>query len=118
MTLDLTCQACDATFELELSDLVDEPVVVCPSCEARAPRSAVDGVTGALDDLFAQLAVLRRKFSVSLEIDTDDLPAQYEREVARSREEDADEEGEDWDGDGDADEDEEEAAAAEDEDDR
>jgi hypothetical protein len=83
MTLDFTCQACDATFDVELSDLADEPLVQCPSCEARAPRGAVEGVTGALDDLFAQLAALRRKFTVVFEVASDDLPPVYERQAQR-----------------------------------
>lgn len=103
MTLDFTCQACDATFEMELSDLIeDSSSVQCPSCEARAPRSAVEGMSSALDDLFAQLALLRRKFAVEMEIDSEDLPASYEHEAVRSKEEDEDdEEGAAWGGDGD-----------------
>jgi hypothetical protein len=94
MTLDFTCQACDASFELELSDLLEDSTVECPSCEARAPRAAVDGLTSALDDLFVQLAALRRKFVVAVEVASDDLPAAYDREGGRSREEDEEEEAE------------------------
>lgn len=115
MTLDFTCQSCDATFELELSDIVEDPAALqCPSCEARAPRSAVDGMAGALDDLFAQLALLRRKFAVQMEIDSEDLPAAYERESARSKDDADDDEDGDWSDD--EDEDEEEAGVEEDED--
>jgi hypothetical protein len=99
MTLDFTCQACDATFDIELPDLVDEPVVQCPSCEVRAPRAAVEGVTAALDDLFAQLAVLRRKFTVVFEVASDDLPAVYERQTQRSPAADEEEEDEEEAGD-------------------
>jgi hypothetical protein len=91
MTLDFTCKACDASFELELSDLLEESRLECPNCEARAPKSSVDGLTGAFDDLFVQLAALRRKFDVVLEVDSEDLPAPYDREGGRSRDEDADE---------------------------
>ena len=122
MTLDFTCQACDATFELELSDILEDPSVVqCPSCEARAPRAAVDGMSGALDDLFAQLALLRRKFAVQMEVDSEDLPATYEQEPARSKDDDEDEddEGSGWSADGDGeDETEEEAGLDDDEDER
>jgi hypothetical protein len=118
MTLDFTCQSCDATFEVELSDIIEDPTgVQCPSCEAKAPRAAMEGMAGALDDLFAQLALLRRKFAVELEIDSEDLPASYEQESVRSKEEEGDdEEGVAWGG---APEDEpEEAAVEEDEDER
>jgi hypothetical protein len=115
MTVDLTCQACDASFDVELSDLVDEPAVQCPSCEARAPRAALEGMTSALDDLFTQLALLKRKFSVQFEVDSGDLPPAYDREPPRSaapeeeagEDEHEDEPDEGWD--------EEEARAEEDE---
>jgi hypothetical protein len=120
MTLDFTCQSCDASFEMELSDILeDSSAVQCPSCELKAPRAAVEGVSGALDDLFAQLAVLRRRFAVEMEIDSEDLPASYEQESARSKEEDEDAEdgAEAW-GDGDDGEESEEADVEEDDDER
>jgi hypothetical protein len=94
MTFDATCHACDATFEVELSDLLEDSTLECPSCEARAPRAAVDAVTGVLDDLFTQLAVLNRKFTLTFEVDGGDLPAGYEREARRARREEADDEEE------------------------
>jgi hypothetical protein len=120
MTLDFTCQSCDASFEMELSDILEDPSAVqCPSCELKAPRAAVEGVSGALDDLFAQLAVLRRRFAVEMEIDSEDLPASYEQESARSKEEDedADEDADAW-GDGDDGEESEEADVEEEDDER
>lgn len=107
MTLDVTCQACEATFEVELADLLEESQLECPSCEARATPAAVDGFTTALDDLFTQLSTLRRRFELSFEVESDDLPPIYEREarraVAREDEEDEAERpaGEGWDEDAD-----------------
>jgi hypothetical protein len=101
MTLDLTCQSCDATFDTELADLLEEQKLECPHCEARAPRAALEGVTNALDELFAQLAVLRRKFSVVAEIDSEDLPPPHDREGGSARiaaDDDEDEETEDGEG--------------------
>ena len=122
MTLDFTCQACDATFEMELSDILEDPTgVQCPSCETRAPRAAVEGVASALDDLFAQLAVLRRRFAIEMEIDSEDLPASYEAETVRSKEdedEDGEADGEAWGGGAAADDEAEEAEVDEDEDER
>jgi hypothetical protein len=105
MTLDVTCQSCDATFEVELADLLEESQLECPSCEARATPAAVDGVTSALDELFTQLSTLRRKFELSFEVESDDLPPIYEREARRqaSADDEADGEeerrsaGEEWD---------------------
>lgn len=112
MTVDVTCKSCDATFDVDLSDLLEESALECPSCEARAPRAAVDGVTGALDELFSQLAIMNRKFVLSFEVDGGDLPSGYERAARRpapDEGEDAEAEDEDsWD---------EEAAEREDEED-
>jgi hypothetical protein len=91
MTLDVTCHVCAATFEVELADLLEDSTLECPSCEARASKAAVDGVTGVLDDLFTQLSALNRKFTLSFEVDGGDLPAGYEREDRRAAPEEADE---------------------------
>jgi hypothetical protein len=84
MTLDLTCQACDSSFELDLAELLDEPRIQCPSCDARAPLPMTEGLSSALDDLLAHVAKLRSKFQVILEVDSDDLPPPYDREHARA----------------------------------
>ena len=80
MTLDLTCQACATSFELELADLLDEPRLQCPNCDARVPRATAEALSGALEELFAQLASLRPKFLVVAEVESDDLPPPYDRE--------------------------------------
>lgn len=102
MTLDVTCQSCEATFEVELADILEESQLECPSCEARAPKVAIDGITSALDELFTQLSGLRRKFELSFEVESDDLPPIYEREARRpaAAEDDEEEErsaGAEWD---------------------
>lgn len=94
MTLDVTCHVCDATFEVELADLLEDSTLECPSCEARASKSAVDGVTAVLDDLFTQLSALNQKFTLSFEVDGGDLPAGYEREIRRATPEEADDDEE------------------------
>jgi hypothetical protein len=114
MTFDLTCQSCDTSFEVELQDVLDEPAVECPSCEARAPAATVEAVAAALEELYGQLALLHRRFGVTFEVDSSDIPAPWDRQAVRSRddEEDEDEEEgadeEDW-------EDEEEAVEEDDE---
>jgi hypothetical protein len=108
MTFDVTCQSCDASFETELSELIEDPKLECPHCEARAPKAAVEAVTNALDELFAQLAILRRKFTVILEIESDDLPPPHDRDDRRAaaavpdededeEDDEEDEDDEDWD---------------------
>jgi hypothetical protein len=95
MTLDLTCQACDTSFELDLAELLDEPRVQCPSCDARAPTAIAEGFSNALDELLSQMARMRSRFQVVFEVDTDDLPPPYDRERARAAAEDDDEPEED-----------------------
>ncbi len=84
MTLDLTCQACDNSFELDVAELLDEPRIQCPSCDARAPMNMSEGLSNALDDLLGQVARLRSKFQVVLEVDADDLPPPHDRERAHA----------------------------------
>ena len=91
MTLDLTCQACDTSFELEVADLLDEPKLQCPNCDARVPRAAAEALSGALEELFTQVARLRHKFTLVAEIESDDLPPLYDRERAAREDEDAEE---------------------------
>ena len=92
MTLDLTCQACDTSFELELADLLDEPRLQCPNCDARVPRATAEALSGTLEELFAQLARLRPKFLVVAEVESDDLPPPYDRERAARTDDEDDEE--------------------------
>jgi len=87
MTLDLTCQGCDTSFELEVADLLDEPRLQCPSCDARVPRASAEALSVALEELFAQVARLRTKFQLIAEVESDDLPPPFDRERA-AREDD------------------------------
>lgn len=91
MTLDLTCQACDTSFELDLAELLDEPRVQCPSCDARAPASVAEGLSDALDELLGRVSRMRSKFQIVFEVDSDDLPPPYDRERARAAADDEDE---------------------------
>ncbi len=84
MTLDLTCQACDTSFEIDLAELLDDPRLQCPSCDARAPVTTVEGLSSALDDLLGQVARLRPKFQLVFEVESDDLPPPYDRERTRA----------------------------------
>jgi hypothetical protein len=79
MTLDLTCQACDASFELDLAELLDEPRIQCPSCDARTSTAVAEGLSSALDELLGQVARMRRRFQAVLEVDSEDLPPPYDR---------------------------------------
>ncbi len=91
MTLDLTCQACDTSFELDVTDLLDEPRIQCPGCDARAPAPMAEGLSNALDDLLSQVARLRARFQFIFEVESEDLPAPYDRERRRAHGEEDDE---------------------------
>jgi hypothetical protein len=81
MTLDFSCSKCEASFELELADLLEDDKLQCPNCDAKAPRDAVDGFTTALDDMFGSLKALKKSFTVNYAIESDELPPPYDREV-------------------------------------
>jgi hypothetical protein len=92
MTLDLTCQACDTSFELEVAELLDEPRIQCPSCDARAPIAMAEGLSSAVEDLFGQASRLSSKFGLVLEVDSEDLPPPFDRDRVAAAEDEDDEE--------------------------
>ncbi len=92
MTIDVTCQACDNSFEIDVAELLDEPRIQCPSCDARAPMPMSEGLSNALDDLLGQVARLRSKFELVFEVESDDLPAPYDRDRPRAADDEDDDE--------------------------
>jgi hypothetical protein len=74
VTLDLTCSECEASFELEVQDLLDAPKTLdCPNCEAKAPVRKAEALASAVDDLMHAMKELAPKFGISLAVETDDL---------------------------------------------
>ncbi|MHB8417886.1 MAG: hypothetical protein ACYDCL_07410 [Myxococcales bacterium] len=99
MTIDLACVECEASFELDVTELLDEPgSLVCPNCDAKAPKRKAEALASALDDLLRAIAAVADKFAVTLSAETDDLPAAFEpasggkRHAAHAEEEDEEEE--------------------------
>src|SRR5207245_10993863 len=87
-----------------VSDIQGAPARRGPGCGRRTPDEQVEAVVSRLEELFAALAPLRRKFSTSVEVNSEDRPPPYDEAPAVSRkaalldEEDSeDEEGEDKD---------------------
>jgi hypothetical protein len=99
MTLDLTCQTCDASFEIDVVELLEEPRLQCPGCDALAPLSVAEGLANALEDLLGQAARLGSRFALILQVDSEDLPAQVDRRHGPLDDEDAEVEEEDLDND-------------------
>ncbi|MGZ6124524.1 MAG: hypothetical protein ACXWLR_06165 [Myxococcales bacterium] len=100
MQLEFQCQKCEESFSLDVSDIQTDPVLRCPGCGTRAPDEQVEAVVSGLEELFAALAPLRRKFSTSVEVNSEDMPPPYDETPAVSRkaalldEEDSEDEGE------------------------
>ena len=78
MQLELQCQKCEESFSLEVTDVQSEPNLRCPGCGAKAPEEQVELLVSALEELFAAVAPLRRKFTVAVEINSEDLPPPYD----------------------------------------
>ncbi len=95
MTLDLTCTECEASFELEVQDLLDAPKTLdCPNCEAKAPARKAEALASAVDDLMRAMKELAPKFSISLNAETDDLTARPAAVDDDEEEADSDEDSE------------------------
>jgi hypothetical protein len=96
MTIDLACGECEASFELDVTELLDEPgTLTCPNCDSKAPRRKVEALANALDELLKAIAALAGKFTVTLAAETDDLPPSYEPAGEGKRKAVAEEESED-----------------------
>ncbi len=91
MMIDLTCQKCEASFEVDASDVIEgNERIKCPNCDAKAPQNLVDDLGNSLGELCKAIAALRTRFEVSLALETDDLPPPYDAEA--DEEEDEEEE--------------------------
>jgi len=107
MSIDFTCQKCEASFELDAQDLIEgTEKLVCPHCDAKAPANLSEDFVAALTEMRAQIAVLSKKFSVSMTLESEDL----EDELSEDDEDDDEEASEDDDDELDFDEDEDEDA--------
>lgn len=96
MTIDFNCQQCDASFEIDVTDILEGDPVSCPNCGQKAPRKAVEELGNALDELLARVADLRSRFLLSFAVESDDLPPPYdEEEVDEEDDEDEDDVDED-----------------------
>jgi DNA-directed RNA polymerase subunit RPC12/RpoP len=99
MTIEFTCQKCEGTFEIDMQELIDgsEPLE-CPHCGNKVTKALGEDFISALAELQAQITALSKKFTLSMELDSEDL-------AAADLEEDEDEDDDDDDDDGDDDDD-------------
>jgi uncharacterized paraquat-inducible protein A len=105
MLADMECKSCGASFELDTETILDDPEnFKCPNCRNKIAEGVAEQFAAAIDDLVAQLSLVRKKFSFTLTLDADDLELFGEEEDEEDEEWDAEEElGEDPYGGGDED---------------
>ena len=93
MTIDLTCQKCEGTFELDAGDLIEgTEKLVCPHCGQKVPTNIQEDFVSALTEMRTQVAVLGKKFAVSMSLETEELEDEI---VDEDDEADEDEESDD-----------------------
>ena len=81
MSIDFTCQKCEASFELDAQDLIEgTEKLVCPHCDAKAPTNLSEDFVAALSEMRAQIAVLGKKFAVSMTLESEELEDELEEE--------------------------------------
>src|SRR5687767_13564295 len=98
MTIDFTCQKCEASFELDAQDLIDgTEKMACPHCDAKAPTNLVEDFVAALSEMRAQVAALSKKFSVNMAVETEDLEDELDEEDEEEGDDEDEEEGDDED---------------------
>ena len=108
-TIDFTCQKCEGNFELDSQDLVDgSEALECPHCAAKLTKAAQEDFASALAEFQAQVAAVSKKFTHTVEFDSEDLSDADEdlEEEDEGDEADDDEDDDDDDDDEDYDEDE------------
>lgn len=110
MSIDFTCQKCEASFELDAQDLIEgTEKIVCPHCDAKAPTNLSEDFVAALSEMRAQIAALGKKFAVSMTLESEDVEDELEEEEDEEDDDELDfDEDEDVEDDEDYDEDEDE----------
>jgi len=74
MTIDFTCHKCGGSFELDIQDLIDgSEKMECPHCDASLSQTMANDFIAAVADLRAQIAMLSKKFDISLTLTTEEL---------------------------------------------
>src|SRR5689334_13683639 len=110
MTIDFTCQKCEASFELDAQDLIDgDAKLACSNCNAKAPSAMVEEFVSALSEMQAQVAALSKKFAVNMSLETEELDEESESDDEEEDDEDGDDDELDFDEDEELDEDDESA---------
>lgn len=99
MNITFVCQSCEDSFDVDYASLTEEAKgLKCPNCSKKLSASETDDLVTAIDELLGQVAALRKRFSINLEIDAEDLPPPYDSDTKKAiRGDDDDEDEEDVD---------------------
>lgn len=98
MTIDLTCQKCEGTFELDVQDLIDgTEKLACPHCSQKAPTNIQEDFVAALTEMRTQVAALGKRFAVSMALETEDLEDELDEDEESEEDEESDDEELDFD---------------------
>ena len=96
MSIDFTCQKCEAGFELDAQDLIEgTEKLLCPHCDAKAPANITEDFVAALTEMRAQITALSKKFSVSMTLESEDLEDELDEDDEEDDEEESDEDDDD-----------------------
>lgn len=89
MNITFVCQSCEDSFEFEYTQLSEATKgIKCPNCSKRLPPADVDELVMSLDDVLEAVAGMKKRFAVSFDVDSDDLPAQFSANARRGVDED------------------------------
>ena len=93
MTIDLTCQKCEGTFELDAQDLIEgTEKLVCPHCGQKAPSNLQEDFVSALTEMRTQVAAIGKRFTVSMSLETEEFEDELDEDEEPDEDEESDEE--------------------------
>ena len=101
-TFEFTCQKCEGNFEIDAQDLVDgSEALECPHCNAKLSKTAAEDFTAAVGEFLAQLASISKKFTATVEFDSETVSEADEDVDDEDEDDDLDEDDDDEDDDDD-----------------
>jgi DNA-directed RNA polymerase subunit RPC12/RpoP len=95
-TFEFTCRKCEGSFEIDAQDLVDgNEALECPHCNARLSKGAAEDFTSAVAEFLAQLAAISKKFTATVEFDSDSIGETDDEEDDEDEDDDLDDDEDD-----------------------
>lgn len=74
MNLSIECMKCEADFDLEVAELLENPkLMVCPNCGAKGDREMAEALATALDEAEVLVNRFKKKFKIEVASDSDEL---------------------------------------------